>query len=121
MTSEAADAPVAAAAPAARSQPDPAMARLARISADATASPVVRMLRRVLTLGWLARVLGIAALVYAFLYAQAEVGDVGTWEPAVRGAIVLIAVVLVSVWALAEAWAAHERRASRRRRGQKRR
>ena len=115
MTSEAADPPAGAAAP------DPARARIARISVDATPSPAVRVLRRALTLSWLARVLGIAALVYAFVYAQAQVSDIGPWTPAIRGAIVLIAVVVASIWALAEAWAAHERRASRRRRGQRQR
>ena len=124
MTSEAADAPVSDPAVTAAAHPvavDPARTRIARISLDATANPAVRWLRRALTLSWLARALGIAALVYGFLYAQAEVGDVGPWEPAVRGAIALIAVVVASVWLLAETWAAHERRASRRRRGQKRR
>lgn len=125
MTSEATDASGAAGAHAAAPVPagpaTEARARIARISMDATANPAVRVLRRVLTLSWLARALGIAALVYGFVDAQSKVGDVGPWEPAVRGAIALIAVVVASIWALAETWAAHERRASRRRRGQNQR
>lgn len=100
---------------------DPAQARIARIALDATASPSVRVLRRLLTLSWLARVLGVVAVGYGFVYAQAKVGDIGPWEPAVRAAIVLIALIVASIWALAETWTAHERRASRRRQAQKRR
>lgn len=118
MTSDAAEAPRADASQPGAPGPAPlgASARIARISRDAAANPAAR----VLTLSWLARLVGLAAVVYAFAYAQAKVGDVGQWEPLVRGAIVLIAVIVVSIWALAESWAAHERRASRRR-GQKRR
>lgn len=111
MTSEAPDALAGQSRPA-----DPAQARIARISLDAATSPAVRILRRALTLSWLARALGIAALVYGFVYAQFKVGDVGAWQPLVRGAIVLIALIVVSIWALGESWAAHERRVSRRRR-----
>lgn len=112
MTSEAPNAPVAEAITTAAHAPH---------TEAPAANPAGRVLRRLLTLSWLARALGAAVLVWGFLYAQAQVGDVGPWEPAVRGAIGLIVVIITSVWALAETWAARERRASRTRRGPKRR
>ncbi len=96
--------------------PDAPRAQLARIAVDATPSRVEQALRRMLTAAWALRLIAIAGLVWAFVYAQLQVGDVGRWQLAVRGAIVLIAVIVASIWILAEAWADHERQAARRRR-----